>query len=466
MTKSGLYLGVDLDTPASVHIVGIGGAGMRSIANVLADMGHDVSGSDLKYSPGLDQLKTKGIKVAIGHSESNFENQKLLTMSTAIPEGNPEVVAALEAGIPVLTRAQIMALITAKKKSIVVAGTHGKTTTSSILSVLLSAADTEPSFLIGGDLNEIGCGALWNRTSDLLVVEGDESDGSFLELDSDISIITSVESDHLSYYKDNGKLKDAFREFATKTKGLVYLYGDSPETQYLKDLPNIRTYGEALDSTYQIKNYKGKRFSSSFKIASEGEDIGTFDLASPGFHNSLNATVAVAVAVDLGLSIEKIKKGISQFAGVARRFQYRGEVNGVSFIDDYAHLPTEVESALEAAKEGKWNRVVAVFQPHRYTRTNDLAPAFSNCFKEADEIIITGIYSAGEKAIPGVTGKLVADAVASKTTAKNVRYCEHREDLIMLLRELLAEGDLCLTLGAGDLTNIADQLMGALEDDW
>ena len=188
MTKSGLHLGVDLDIPASVHIVGIGGAGMRSIANVLADMGHDVSGSDLKYSPGLDQLKTKGIKVAIGHSESNFENQKLLTMSTAIPEGNPEVVAALEAGTPVLTRAQIMALITAKKKSIVVAGTHGKTTTSSILSVLLSAADTEPSFLIG-DLNEIGCGALWNKTSDLLVVEGDESDGSFTELDSDISII-------------------------------------------------------------------------------------------------------------------------------------------------------------------------------------------------------------------------------------------------------------------------------------
>ena len=466
MTESGLHLGVDLDTPTSVHIVGIGGAGMRSIANVLADMGHDVSGSDLKYSPGLDQLKSKGINVTIGHSESNFENQKLLTMSTAIPEGNPEVVAALEAGIPALTRAQIMALITAKKKSIVVAGTHGKTTTSSILSVLLSAADTKPSFLIGGDLNEIGCGALWNKTSDLLVVEGDESDGSFLELDSDISIITSVESDHLSYYKDNGKLKHAFREFATKTKGLVYLYGDSPETQYLKDLPNIRTYGEAIDSTYRIENYKGKRFSSFFKIASEGEDIGTFNLASPGFHNALNATVAVAVAVDLGLNIEKIKEGISQFAGVARRFQYRGEVNGVSFIDDYAHLPTEVESALEAAKEGKWNRVIAVFQPHRFTRTNDLAPAFSNCFQEADEIIITGIYSAGEKAIPGVTGKLVADAVASKATAKNVRYCEHREDLIMLLRELLVEGDLCLTLGAGDLTNIADQLMGALEDDW
>ena len=162
--------------------------------------------------------------------------------------------------------------------------------------------------------------------------------------------------------------------------------------------------------------------------------------------------------------MEKIKKGISQFAGVARRFQYRGEINGVSFIDDYAHLPTEVQSALEAAKAGKWNRIVAVFQPHRFTRTSDLASAFSDCFQDADEIVITGIYSAGEKAIPGGTGKLVADAVASKTTAKNVRYCEHREDLIMLLRELLTEGDLCLTLGAGDLTNIPDQLLGALED--
>ena len=195
----------------------------------------------------------------------------------------------------------------------------------------------------------------------------------------------------------------------------------------------------------------------------EGEVIGTFDLASPGFHNALNATVAVAVAVDLGLSIEKIKKNLT-VRWSSPRFQYRGEINGVSFIDDYAHLPTEVESALEAAKEGEWNRVIAVFQPHRFTRTNDLAPAFSNCFQDADEIIITGIYSAGEKAIPGVTGKLVADAVASTTTVKNVRYCEHREDLIILLQELLDEGDLCLTLGAGDLTNIPDQLLGALED--
>ena len=189
MSESVQHVSVDLDIPARIHIVGIGGAGMRSIANVLSDMGHDITGSDLKYSPGLDQLKSKGINVTIGHSTSNFDNPKILTKSTAIPEGNPEVVAALEAGVPVLTRAQIMAAITAKKKSIVVAGTHGKTTTSSILSVLLSAAGTEPSFLIGGDLNEIGCGALWNRTSDLLVVEGDESDGSFLELDSDISII-------------------------------------------------------------------------------------------------------------------------------------------------------------------------------------------------------------------------------------------------------------------------------------
>ena len=459
MTGEGQRVSIDLDTPISIHVVGIGGAGMRSIANVLSDMGHNVSGSDLKYSPGLDQLESKGIKVKIGHSESNFEHPTILTKSTAIPEGNPEVIAALETGTPVLTRAQIMAAITAKKKAIVVAGTHGKTTTSSILSVLLSAAGAEPSFLIGGDLNEIGCGALWNNNSDLLVVEGDESDGSFMDLESDISIITSVESDHLAYYKNDSKLEEAFRVFATKTRGPVYLYGDSPKTEYLKDLPNVRTYGEAPNSTYQIQNYRGKRFASTFEIVNEGRVIGTFNLASPGFHNALNATVSVAVAVDLGISIEKIEKGISQFAGVARRFQYRGERNGVSFIDDYAHLPTEVESALKAAREGEWNRIIAVFQPHRFTRTNDLAPAFSDSFRDADEVVITGIYSSGEKAIPGVTGKLVADAVASSETDKKIMYCEHREDLIVLLRELLVEGDLCLTLGAGDLTNIANQLM-------
>jgi len=452
-------LSIDLDTPTNIHIVGIGGAGMRSIANVLSDMGHDVSGSDLKYSTGLDQLKSKGIRIEIGHSESNIGDANLLTKSTAIPEGNSEVSSAQLRGIPVLTRAQIMAAITSKKRSIVVAGTHGKTTTSSILSVVLAASERQPSFLIGGDLNEIGYGALWNKNSDLFVVEGDESDGSFLELDSSISVITSVESDHLSFYKSDSKLQEAFKVFAEGTKEAVYLYGDPQETDYLRGLPNIRTYGRDSKNTYQIRNYQGARFSSSFEIAKGNEVIGNFNLASPGFHNALNATAAVAVAIDLGISIEKVQNGISQFAGVARRFQYRGEKNGVSFIDDYAHLPTEIQSAIKAAREGNWKRIIAVFQPHRFTRTSDLAVSFSDSFGEADEVIITGIYSAGEKPIPGVTGKLVADSVAAKRIGTKVRYCEHREDLIALLNDLLAEGDLCLTLGAGDLTNIPSQLL-------
>ncbi len=450
---------VDLDRPINIHIVGIGGAGMRSIANVLSDMGHDVSGSDLKYSTGLDQLKSKGIRIEIGHSESNIGNAELITKSTAIPEENPEVSFAQLRGIPVLTRAQIMTAITSRKRSIVVAGTHGKTTTSSILSVVLAASGRQPSFLIGGDLNGIGYGALWNKNSDLLVVEGDESDGSFLEFDSSISIITSVESDHLSFYKSDSKLQEAFKLFAEGTKEVVYLYGDPQETHYLRDLPNIRTYGRDSGSTYQIRNYEGARFSSSFEIARGREVIGNFSLASPGFHNALNATAAVAVACDLGISKNKIQNGISQFAGVARRFQYRGEKNGVSFIDDYAHLPTEIQSAIKAAKEGNWKRVITVFQPHRFTRTSDLATSFSESFGEADEVIITGIYSAGEKPIPGITGKLVADAVASMRMGTKVRYCEHREDLIALLKGLLVEGDLCLTLGAGDLTNIPSQLL-------
>ena len=452
---------VNLDMPQKIHIVGIGGAGMRSIANVLADMGHSVSGSDLKYSPGLDQLRGKGIDVQIGHAESNIGDSVLLTKSTAIPDNNPEVVFAKQRGTPVLSRAQIMSAITTKKRSIVVSGTHGKTTTSSILSVILAASGAQPSFLIGGDLNEIGCGALWNAASELFVVEGDESDGSFLELESDISIITSIESDHLSFYKSDKSLKAAFQAFAAGTKEMVYLFGDTPATEYLRNLSNVRMYGEGDKNDYKLKKYRGTRFLSTFEVDHEGKSLGSFKLASPGLHNALNATAAISLAADLGFDIERIQDGISQFAGVARRFQYRGEKDGVSFVDDYAHLPTEIEAAIQAAKEGNWNRIVAVFQPHRYTRTNDLAKEFAESFDAADEVIVTGIYPAGEKAIPGVTGKLVADAVASRKTDSIIRYCEHREELICLLDDLLEEGDLCLTLGAGDLTNVPSQMLGS-----
>lgn len=219
------------------------------------------------------------------------------------------------------------------------------------------------------------------------------------------------------------------------------------------------TYGTNTKSDYSLQSYVGGRFSSSFEIIGPEANLGRFTLASPGLHNALNATAAIAVGVDIGLPVEELRRGLSHFAGVARRFQFRGEANGVAFIDDYAHLPTEVKAALKAASEGQWGRIVAVFQPHRYTRTYDLADSFSSCFDDADEVIITGIYSSGEKPIPGVTGKLIADSLKATGYAKPVHYCEHRQELIKLLHENLQPGDLCITLGAGDLTSLPSEML-------
>ncbi|MEG3587123.1 MAG: UDP-N-acetylmuramate--L-alanine ligase [Actinomycetota bacterium] len=452
---------LSLTEAKDIHVVGIGGAGMRSIAMVLSGMGHKVRGSDLKYSPGLERLENEGIEVLIGHSEKNLLNASLLTKSTAIPEGNIEVREAKRKGIDVASRAEVLAAISRTKKTIAVAGTHGKTTTSSMLSVALAEAGVNPSFLIGGEVNEIGCGALWDKNSKLLVIEADESDGTFLEVEAEFSIVTSVEPDHLSYYGTSEKLRQAFEQFVTNTRNKAYICSDDVGTTYLLDGENVVTYGTNPNSTYRLQSYSGDRFSSSFEIIGPESNLGRFTLASPGLHNALNATAAVALGIDIGLSVEDLRRGISNFAGVARRFQYRGEANGVAYIDDYAHLPTEVEAALKAASEGNWNRIIAVFQPHRYTRTHELADAFSECFDHANQVIITGIYPSGEKPIPGVTGKLIADSLKVEGDAKPIHYCEHRQELIQLLHENLQPGDLCITLGAGDLTSLPNEMLEA-----
>jgi UDP-N-acetylmuramate--alanine ligase len=447
--------------PMDVHVVGIGGAGMRSIALVLAGMGHRVTGSDLKHSPGLERLENEGIKIFVGHSKHNLPAASLLTKSTAIPEGNVEVREAERKGIHVASRAEVLAAISRTKSTIAVAGTHGKTTTSSILSLALAETGINPSFLIGGEVNEIGCGALWDKESRYLVVEADESDGTFLELQSELSIVTSVEPDHLSYYGTASKLKEAFNDFVINTQRKAFVCADNVGTRYLLELDNVITYGSNPDSDYVLHSYDGGRFSSTFGIDGPNGSLGLFNLACPGLHNAMNATAAIAVGIDLGFLVEDLRRGVSHFAGVSRRFQYRGESRGVSYVDDYAHLPTEVKAALRAATEGNWNRIVAVFQPHRYTRTRELADSFSDCFEDADEIVITGIYPSGEKPIPGVTGKLIADSLDVEGNSKPIYYCEHREDLIHLLRNELRTGDLCITLGAGDLNNLPNEMLEA-----
>jgi UDP-N-acetylmuramate--alanine ligase len=453
---------VDLTSPQRIHVVGIGGAGMRAIASVLAAMGHQVSGSDLKASAGLGQLRAEGVTVEVGHDASNLGDVDLVTRSTAVPDHNPEVAEAQRRGIPVASRADVLSALCHVRPTVAVAGTHGKTTTSSMLAVALTQAGFEPSFIIGAEVNEIGSGGVWTaRPNGIFVVEADESDGTFLRLKARHAIVTSVEPDHLSHYGAEDVLRSAFAEFVEGVAGTTVLCVDDDGAAALRDLENVVSYGTADDADYRISEHRTTRSGASFALEGPGGSLGEFTIATPGLYNVRNATAAVAMADALGADVDDIRRGLARFAGVARRFQLRGESAGVTYVDDYAHLPTEVDSVLTAASEGGWGRVVCVFQPHRYTRTRDLWADFADSFVRADAVFITSIYAAGERPIPGVTGRLIADAVAEAHPEADLGYFEHRDELADELRSILRPGDLCLTLGAGDLTTLADDLMSS-----
>ena len=462
MTEASVRNGLDLGPKLSIHIVGIGGAGMRAIGLVLATMGHSITGSDLKSSAGLDRLVAAGIKITIGHARQNVGQVDLVARSTAVADENIEIREARERSIPVVSRAELLSAITRIKPTISVAGTHGKTTTSSMLAVLLAQANLNPSFIIGGEVNEIGCGALWEPDSNLFVVEADESDGTFLTLDSDYGIITNVEPDHLGQYGDEVNLRAAFNQFLKNIKNKAFVCLDDEGLTGLVRETNVITYGVNPEADYSIVGYKGSRFGSSFSLNGPSGRLGDFSLATPGIYNVQNAVAALSFADYLGADINLLREGLAQFGGVARRFHYRGEKNGISFIDDYAHLPTEVSSVLQAAKEGDWGRIICIFQPHRYSRTQDFWSDFSHSFQNADVVYVTGIYSAGESPIPGVSGRLIADTVRESESGKQVVYCEHRTELVDHIRSELTQGDLCLTLGAGDITTLPTELMSGL----
>lgn len=455
---------IDLGSRLSIHIVGIGGAGMRAIALVLSSMGHSVSGSDLKSSSGLDRLTASGIEVTIGHDISNVGRIDIVARSTAVTDRNIEIREARKRDIPVVSRAEILSAITRMKRTVSVAGTHGKTTTSSMLAVLLAKANLNPSFIIGGEVNEIGCGALWEAGSNLFVVEADESDGTFLTLDSDYGIITNVEPDHLGHYGSEDHLRSAFNTFLENVRTKAFVCFDDDNLKALAQNSDVITYGVDPRADYVISNYKGFRFGSTFSLHGPTEPLGEFTVATPGIYNVQNAAAALAFADYLEADIDLLREGLAQFGGVARRFHYRGERNGISFIDDYAHLPTEVESVLQAATEGDWGRIICVFQPHRYSRTQDLWKDFSESFENADVVYITDVYSAGESPIPGVSGRLIADVVREAEPEKQVVYCEHRTELVDHIRSELTHGDLCLSLGAGDITTLPNELMSGDQD--
>ncbi len=449
--------GLDLSRPRRVHIVGIGGAGMSAIAEVLASMGHQISGSDLADSPVLDRLRGLGVAVHVGHAPEALADGSVVAVSTAVPPTDPEVVAAEGRGIPVLSRAELLAAISRTRRTVAVSGTHGKTTTSAMLAVALGHAGLEPSFIVGGRIRGLETGARWDR-GDWMVIEADESDGTFLELSRNIAVVTSVEPDHLEHYGDFHALEAAFDRFVGGAERALVCTDDAGAAE-LAARHGADTYGAGPAARHRLVDLDTTVFGSRFVLESDGVALGQIEVPMPGRHNALNAAAATVAALAVRAPFPGVAAGLARFEGVARRFERRGEAAGVTYVDDYAHLPTEVAAALAAASGGEWGRVVCVFQPHRYSRTGALWAEFGGAFDGADLLVVTDVYGAGEPPRPAVTGSLIVDGVLAHDPDRAVVYLPEREELRSYLLATLRPGDLCLTLGAGDLTTLPDELL-------
>jgi len=445
---------LDLSQPHHVHVIGMGGAGMSAIAEVLIGTGHTVSGSDLQPSQSLDRLAEAGAQIHVGHDPANVGSADIVVHSTAIPATNPEIVEAKKRNIPVLRRAEILSVLTRSWTTVAVAGTHGKTTTSAMLTTALLGAGLDPAFIVGGNLTDLGRGAAVG-TGKILVVEADESDGTFVELDATGVIVTNVEPDHLEHYGGFAGLESAFVQFVSQADGPKVICVDDPGSARLAEGRDVVTYGTSEDADWRITNPRPTPTGITISVNGP-EGVVELLLRQPGMHNARNATAALAMASELGANLSRAAAALSEFGGVGRRFEDRGSVSGASLVDDYAHLPTEVSSALAAGRSLSPARVVAVFQPHRYSRTEQLWSSFADCFGDADILIVTGIYSSGEAPRPGITGELVADAVRSANPDADIRYIEELDDVVNELGRELRQGDLCMTLGAGDLTSVPD----------
>ena len=451
---------LDLSSSRRLHVVGVGGAGMGPIARVLAAMGHRVSGSDMAASPRLERLAGLGIEVHAGHAASNIGDAEAVIVSTAVPPTNPEVTAATERGIPVLRRAGALAAIAAARRSVAVAGTHGKTTTSAMLATILHEAGLQPSFLVGGDVLGVseGTGARWG-SGEWLVVEADESDGTFLELSPEIAVVTSIEPDHVEHYGNFVAEVAAFDTFLQKVRGRRIVCADDPEAARLAARRPSVTYGTAEAAEFRITSVDTRRWGVDFTVEHNGEVLGDVSLPAPGVHNARNATAATVAAMACGVEFAAAARALASFGGVARRFQLRGEVAGVTVVEDYAHLPAEVAAAVSAAAQGGWQRVVCVFQPHRYSRTQALWAEFAGAFEGVDLLVVTDIYPAGEDPRPGVSAKLVLDAVLDARPHRRVAWFPSLEEVATYLRGELRSGDVCLVLGAGDVGLLPERIL-------
>jgi UDP-N-acetylmuramate--alanine ligase len=453
--------------PQRLHFTGIGGIGMSGIAEILLNLGYTISGSDVKLTPVTDRLQSLGATVHEGHSAAHVAGAKALVVTSAVNESNPELIEARRLGIPVIPRGELLAELMRLKYGIAIAGSHGKTSTTSMTATMLAHAGLDPTVVVGGRVSTLGGSNARMGKSDFLVVESDESDGSFLKLAPIIAVVTNIDREHLDHYHSIEEIRRCFTEFVNKVPfyGCAILCLDDENVQQV--LPGVRrrtvTYGVSAQADLHIVHIELGHMSSRFQLRFKGEDLGEFRLNVPGMHNVLNATAAAAVARELEVPVEKIREGLAEYRGVDRRFQNRGEAAGVTVIDDYGHHPTEVRATLAAARLCQFNRVHVIFQPHRYTRTQHLMDDFARSFHQADTVALLDIYAASEPPIEGVT----SDALAGR-----LRAFGHREaylagtidNAVEMVAARVQPGDAVLTLGAGNVWQAGDKLLAKLRN--
>ncbi len=441
-----------------IHMVGAAGAGMSGLAKLLAGLGYDVTGSDLKPGRALDALQDIGIETWVGHRPEAMAEPDLVVASSAVPARDPELRAAVEHGVVVWERPALLDAFTSKMPGIGITGTHGKTTTTGLVVAALHGAGLDPSFLVGGELVAQNTFAHLGDT-DLFVLEADEAFGTFRHLHLNGLLVTNIEADHLDFYKTLAALEEAFALVANRTNGPVVGCIDDPGVQRLAQRADVITYGRSQAATWQLHDVVHGIGEISFRLEGRGHTVDV-TVPRPGVHIALDAAGAIAFLAELGHDPHKSAAGIAAFGGVRRRFETRARIAGVTVVDDYAHHPTEVGATIDAGRLGGWQRVWAVFQPHRYTRTAALGPAFGEPLASADKVIVTDVYSAGEAPQPGVTGRLVAEAVSA--AGGDVRYIPSIRDVAAAIVPELADGDVVLLLGAGDVNSIADEIAATL----
>src|SRR5882672_9973716 len=450
--------------PQHLHFTGIGGIGMSGIAEVLLNLGYTISGSDLKTTPITERLAGMGAKVYEGHAAGNVGGAKALVVSSAVDEVNPEVQEARRLQIPVIPRGELLAELMRLKFGIAVAGSHGKTTTTSMAATILNGVGLDPTVVVGGRVGTMGSNARVGH-SDFLVVESDESDRSFLKLAPIVAVVTNIDREHLDCYSSIDDIRAAFTEFVNKVPfyGAAILCLDDDNVRSILPLVKRRiiSYGKSAQADLEISEAVCERASSSFRLRFRDTDLGRFCLRVPGVHNVLNATAAVAVALELDQKPDAIREALATFSGVDRRFQIRGVEGGVTVVDDYGHHPTEIRATLESARLGGYARILVLFQPHRYTRTSFLMDEFAGAFNQSDRLFLMDIYAASERPIEGVTAEALAERVRG-FGHRSVEYVGSMENGIDAIVEAAGDGDLVVTLGAGSVSQAGDRILKAL----